>query len=1397
MAISSANRAAQPRSMNNNPGFRVLNTVNYSIPACIWCSNKNHGLGGCRGFAGASLPERREFVRKNRRCFACLGKGHFAPDCKSNVKCSIDQCGGRHHSLLHSPPPNPPVIVTNASVLTGGVRLGFVPVILRGPEGEIVTNALLDTGSEVTLVSKKLAKTLKLDGDRCTLNIRMVNGAHTASSEKVTFELASLDREFSVSVGNAFTVDKLPCQKIDQHIDLGKWSHLKDVSLEVINQDEVGLLIGYDVAEAHWVLDQRLGGHNEPHAVRTPFGWSVRGRVGDRGSSSRVFHTALEGMSMEKNLEILYEQEFRWSNNEDDEAPSREDARALKIAETSTKLVDGRFEVGVPWKRDVPMLPDNKIMAKHRAELLRKRLGKDDDLRKRYADTIRTHTNKGYVSEVEPELSERRWYLPHHPVIHPKKPGKVRIVFDCAARYRNTSLNDELLVGPNLNNDLAGVLLRFRSGPVATSADIEEMFLRVRLPERDRWAFSFLWWNSDDLAGKPKVFQWNVHPFGATSSPFCAAYALSRIARNDSLGQPKPWAKAILDNFYVDDCLLASETVDAASEIAVQLTERLAQGGFRLTKWVSNQAEALTSIPNSDRLSIEEGKDLALDRAHHTLGVLWDTRHDTIRIDLRMTTKAVTKRGVLSVVASFFDPLGIVSPILLPGRNFLQRLCRLGLGWDSQIPEEDSKWWEGWLGKLMGLPRIEIPRYVLCQTGFPVAFDLHVFSDASEVGYGAVAYIRTEDPEGNGTCQFVLGKSRVVPSKPITVPRLELTAAVLAVKLKNFVEREVRLNLRTTFLWTDSQLVLRYLLNTTSRFKTFVANRVTFVLTHSTVAQWRHVPTDCNPADLASRGTVKATTEELKLWFGGPTFLSKGMEVWPPMNLKAADISTDVEVKRVAAVTCDPVSHPVLSKLTQRYSTWTRLVRGTAWLKRFVQYMVVMHSNRTDCSLSVGSLQLHEIISVERNIIKMVQEERFEFNTYSSSTTLNIPISHPLSRLKPVLRDGLVCLGGRVSTALALLPHHHLVVDMLIRHYHLACGHMGASCVLTEMRKKYWAVKGMTNVRRVLRSCFVCRAATSRPCGQEMATLPAARIEAGVNPFSVCGVDYFGPFEVKYGRSIIKRYGCLFTCLKTRAVHLEIAHFLSTDSFLMALIRFIGRRGTPEEIYSDNGSNFVGAEAELRRQVDRLDHQRISTAMLERGITWHFNPPSASHRGGVWERMIRTTRRVLTSVAGHQRLTDESLLTFIVETERLINNRPITPLIDDPEQPEALTPNHLLLLRSNSGLATAEVTVSERYTKAWRQAQYLATVFWKRWVKEYLPTLQLRGKWIGAEREVSKGDLVLLMDGTTPYGSWPKGLVSEVLVGHDGHVRDVRIRTPNGEVLRDIRSVCLLEAAFE
>ena len=328
--------------------------------------------------------------------------------------------------------------------------------------------------------------------------------------------------------------------------------------------------------------------------------------------------------------------------------------------------------------------------------------------------------------------------------------------------------------------------------------------------------------------------------------------------------------------------------------------------------------------------------------------------------------------------------------------------------------------------------------------------------------------------------------------------------------------------------------------------------------------------------------------------------------------------------------------------------------------------------------------------------------------------------SSVLAKLDPILVNGLLRVGGRLSRAPLHDDSKHQIIiakdsplaRLLIQHFHQKSGHSGREYVLSLLRERFWLIRANVIVRSVLSSCFACRRRQGAVGEQKMADLPRPRVTPDQPPFTCVGIDYFGPFFVRQKRSMVKRYGAIFTCLAVRAVHLEISYSLDTDSFILALRRFIARRGQVKEIRSDNGTNFTGAEKELRVMIEGWNQAQIHEELLQKGIQWYFNPPAASHHGGAWERMIRSTRKILGSLAKEQTLDDESLQTLVCEAESIINDRPLTAISDDPKDLEPLTPNHLLLLRQEASLPPGVFERSQLYSRRrWLQVQYLANVF--------------------------------------------------------------------------------------
>ena len=368
---------------------------------------------------------------------------------------------------------------------------------------------------------------------------------------------------------------------------------------------------------------------------------------------------------------------------------------------------------------------------------------------------------------------------------------------------------------------------------------------------------------------------------------------------------------------------------------------------------------------------------------------------------------------------------------------------------------------------------------------------------------------------------------------------------------------------------------------------------------------------------------------------------------------------------------------------------------------------------------------------------------------------------------------------------------------MIIQYYHEIVGHSGTQQVLSATRERFWIICGNSSVRHYLKECRKCRF-WKAPTGQQlMAPLPECRVTPGKPPFTCTGVDYFGPVLVRIGRSQVKRYGCIFTCLASRAVHIELASSLSASSFLQAFFRFVHRRPGVKKMFSDRGSNFVMAERELRDEITRWNKQLIHDSLRQKGIEWHFNPPLSPSQGGVWEIIVKSVKRILQNLTGEKILDEESLRTFIVEVEWILNNRPLTSVSDHPSDLAALTPTSVLTGSTDPSLPPDTFMKADGYKRSWRAVQWMAEQFWTRWRKEYMLSLQKRQKWLHTSRNLKPGDLVLMVNENCKRGSWPKALVTEAFPDNDNIVRNVRVKTATASYDRDVRKLCLLEASDE
>ena len=407
-----------------------------------------------------------------------------------------------------------------------------------------------------------------------------------------------------------------------------------------------------------------------------------------------------------------------------------------------------------------------------------------------------------------------------------------------------------------------------------------------------------------------------------------------------------------------------------------------------------------------------------------------------------------------------------------------------------------------------------------------------------------------------------------------------------------------------------------------------------------------------------------------------------------------------------------------------------------------------------------------------------------------------------LCNLNPQLSDGLLRVGGRLHNACIpedakhqiILSRHHHVVDLIIRHIHKQCNQQGRNHILSDLRQRYWVIKAELTVKNLVKKCVICARQNAHTNSQMMADLPADRVKPNDPPFTHTGITVHNKTRPECQEVV---WHIVFTCFASRAIHIEIAENMDTSSCVNAIRRFIARRGPVKVITSDNGTNLVGANNELRQALRELKEDDIQKFATSKNIVWKFNVPAASHHGGVWERQVRTIRKILQALLSEQHLkgarNEEQLHTLFCEVENTVNSRPLTLTSDDPDDLSPITPNHLLHLKTPEDHPPGKFVEQDQYARRrWRQVQYMADTFWKRWIKEYLPTLQQRQKWLKLQWNLQQGDIVLIADNNAPRNSWTMGRVQEVHCDKKGLVRSAAVKTKTTTLARPVTKICLL-----
>lgn len=994
------------------------------------------------------------------------------------------------------------------------------------------------------------------------------------------------------------------------------------------------------------------------------------------------------------------------------------------------------------------------------------------------------------------------YYLPHHCVEkHDSLTTKLRVVFDASAKTTTgMSLNDILKIGPNVQSDLFSILLRFRKHAVVMIGDIAKMYRQVLIDPSQRNLQLIVW--RDNPESELNHFQLNTVTYGTASAAFLATRCLKQISLDNSADYPVE-SKIISNDFYVDDLLTGSHDESSLITIHQNLVKLLSQAGFDLRKFTSNSATVLHKIKNNSDNSVSKNLNYIItdNQSTKTLGVSWNPILDQFEYNSQITLQIcnVSKRTILSLISQIFDPLGLLGPIIIQAKIILQKLWQLQLGWDESIPIDLFTIWQQFYKQLGKVDSIHIPRHIIIPNSVNV--QLHGFCDSSERAYGACIYIRSENREGHIQVRLLCAKSRVAPLKVISLPRLELCAAVLLTQLANKVINALDMTIDKIFYWTDSSIVLSWLSAEPYTWQTFVSNRVSEIQQSSQIDEWYHVKSCNNPADIISRGINPTEITQCKLWWQGPEYLSQIEESWP----KHAHISNysrrDSEIPERRNQSKNVLTCTNTFDIFDKFSKLSRLQNVFAYCLRFIKNC---RSNRD--TRIIGPLTHQEISNSIQILVKLAQSQSFAEDIQSLKKSNRVRPNSKLSSLSPFLdKNNLIRVGGRLKNSnlvynqkhQVLLPSKHPLTRLIIQDYHTRNLHAGVQTTLSFVRQVYWPINGKSEVKSILRKCIACFKARPLSINQQMGELPQNRITP-CRIFSRCGVDYAGPVYIKDGktrnRKIIKAYICVFICMTSKAIHLELVSELSTEMFLNALKRFVARRGLCTHIYSDNATNFTGANNELLEVNKILEQSSFQNYLRDQKIQWHFIPARSPNFGGLWEAAVKAVKHHLKRVLNNINLTYEEYYTFLTQIEAVLNSRPICPISQDPNDLEALTPGHFIIGDALNAIPEQNVeNVSSNRLTRYQHIRQMVEHFWNRWKTEYLHNLQQRHKWKFQQNpQALIGSLVLLKDENSPPLHWPKARIVEVHPGADGLVRVVSVKTINGVVKRALGKICIL-----
>ena len=1398
--------------------------------SCVFCKQQ-HLSSRCRNITDVNT--RYDIVRKENRCYVCLQKSHRSKDCHlkfySCVRCrrkhNIALCGqssddmGKsfgpkviHNSVAHvdeygstvgensttesslsnMKPENEQCSSVAGELLTSQ-KLSTTNICLErnsdGKRREIAlqcalgdvcdpgekicdrTCVLFDGCSQRTYVKSELRNRLKLRSVRTEKLIIKTFSSREGRLQAMEVVQLCVKGQHGANVYIEALVVPFICSRLNvpplkavQH----HYEYLRNIEMSEspTNEQEVGILVGLDYYFSFVSGRVRRGPPGFPVAIESVLGWMICGPVqvvDSAGHPTSVVNLIDNEVDVEESG-LKSELENFWNT----EVLDPDDLLVLQGFRENVRFNGSRYVADLPKKDPDEFIPDHyNIALKRLISLHKNQLDKNLELKEEYYKVFEQYEEENIIEKVHgPGTPGNVNYLPHRPVVRrDKETSKVRPVFDVSARQRGgKSLNDYLHTGPSLLCQIFDIVIRVRLSKIIIIADIRQAFLNIEISDKYKDLLRFLLFDKEDPT-KINTYRFNRGCFGVTCLPFilCATIIQHMRYLENREESLIPLIEQFLRDLYMDDVTTAVNGVDEGMTFYNFARKAMKEAGLELRKWDSSSEELRKYMH-----CIDEGKDLK-----RILGIPWN-REDEFVFDFSELAEEslklpVTKRNIASVGAKFFDPAGWISPIVVVAKMHFQKACKEKRGWDEKLSEGLEKGWLNYLKQLSHIKCIRIPRYIFPSITETVSsVQLHGYCDGSEQAYGAVVYACARS-----TSCLIAAKSKVVPIKKISIPRIELLSCVLLAELMKSVRKLLRgvVVVEKLYLWSDSEVALAWIKGKDkSKWKSWVQRRVKKIQDRTDPNNWSYVHTSINPADISTRESSGMKIGENNMWWFGPSLPHKApvSSVIPvQVNLVNLEMEKEEVVSQVNADSAICIGKCID---VERFSSLQKLLRVTAFVLRFID------------AAKAKDRQVGEVTTEETEIALELWIKYEQAGIASDSKFKNMTKQLSLFNDK----KGILRLKGRLENShLSYDAKHPILLNrcshftrLIILHAHGKVKHMRTKSTLNEIRSRYWICSGKQTVNSVIKSCVHCKGVNGKTLiGPPPPDLPEYRVSYEF-AYSNIGIDFAGPLYVRdaYSTDSImhKAYICLITCAATRNVHVELCTDMSTPALIRCLKRFIGRRGKFNLAVSDNFKSFLSKE--------------LKSFLTNENISWKFILPKSPWWGAFYERLIRVIKEALKKCLGNAKLTYEELETVLVEVETVINCRPLTYLYE--EVGEALTPSHLAIgRRLISEVSWVESTNSAEnsHESLGARYKYLQTIldhYWKRFSTEYLQ--ELRQHHLEANKgnydqlcKMLLGDVVLIKDDVFKRNLWKKGKVEKLIYGNDGKVRGAMLKIVN------------------